>query len=347
MPIFVFADIDNILLSNTDSDNSFRPLGYCVNSVIQRTGAITLDTGEGYPLSSVIDTTNGFAYFGTSTIPGKIIKVRLSDFTKISTLTLDTGENNLNSAVIDTANGFAYFGVTDTANKIIKIRLSDFTKVSTIILSRHYIKSLVIDTINGYIYVGLDGDVWPEVIKIRISDFTEVGWIELIGQGGISRYATIDTINNFAYFYTTSLIKVSKINLSTFTVIGSVKSPSSQLGAVVINTNTGYAYWAEDSSALVHKLNLSTFIFDSSITATGGSFWSAAIDTMNEFAYFGSASNIIARVNLKTFTSSGSVTTLGDEVLFRTAVIDTLNQKAYFATFQNPSKIVKLNLCND
>jgi len=70
-------------------------------------GTLTLTGGEDILSTAVIDTANGFAYFGTGTVPGKIVKVRLSDFTRVGALTLDRGEGPLTSSVIDSANGFA------------------------------------------------------------------------------------------------------------------------------------------------------------------------------------------------------------------------------------------------
>src|SRR3989449_11640570 len=72
--------------------------------------SLTLKPGETSLHSAVVDTANGFAYFGTSTSPGIVVKIRLSDFTRVGALTLNTGEDYLLSAVIDTASGFAYFG---------------------------------------------------------------------------------------------------------------------------------------------------------------------------------------------------------------------------------------------
>ena len=40
---------------------------------------ITLDSGENNLTSAVIDTAAGYAYFGTSTSPGIIIKIDLSN----------------------------------------------------------------------------------------------------------------------------------------------------------------------------------------------------------------------------------------------------------------------------
>jgi hypothetical protein len=42
---------------------------------------LILDTGENTLYSSSIDTQNGFAYFGTGTTPGRVVKINLTDFT--------------------------------------------------------------------------------------------------------------------------------------------------------------------------------------------------------------------------------------------------------------------------
>src|SRR5436309_2189452 len=44
---------------------------------------LSLPVGEFNLFSSVIDSQNGFAYFGTNTNPCRIIKIRLSDFTRV------------------------------------------------------------------------------------------------------------------------------------------------------------------------------------------------------------------------------------------------------------------------
>src|SRR5436309_1754887 len=91
-----------LLLSALPTAKAFDPVA-----------SLTLKSGEIRLRSAVVDTANGFAYFGTSTSPGIIVKVRLSDFSRVGALTLNTGEDSLISAVIDTTKGFAYFGSTD------------------------------------------------------------------------------------------------------------------------------------------------------------------------------------------------------------------------------------------
>jgi len=44
-------------------------------NALTRVGALTLNTGENTLYSAVIDTANGYAYFGTETAPGIVVKV--------------------------------------------------------------------------------------------------------------------------------------------------------------------------------------------------------------------------------------------------------------------------------
>lgn len=81
--------------------------------------------------TAVIDPAGGFAYFAsapTGSPSGAIVKVRLSDFTRVSNALSFSGFS-FQESVIDPAGGFAYF-CTDTAS-VLKIRLSDFTNVGT------------------------------------------------------------------------------------------------------------------------------------------------------------------------------------------------------------------------
>jgi hypothetical protein len=85
-----------------------------------------------------------------------VVKVRLSDFTRVGALTLNSGENNLRSAVIDPAGDYAYFGTLTSPGVVVKVRLSDFTRVAALTLNsgESYLRSAVIDPADGYAYFG-------------------------------------------------------------------------------------------------------------------------------------------------------------------------------------------------
>jgi hypothetical protein len=119
-------------------------------------GRLTLTRDEGYPASAVIDPAGGYAYFGTVTSPGRVVKVRLSDLTRVDALTLSWSESDLTSAVIDLAGGHAYFGANTDPGRVVQVRLSDFTHVGTLELSvgAYSLASAVIDEADGHAYFG-------------------------------------------------------------------------------------------------------------------------------------------------------------------------------------------------
>ena len=99
--------------------------------ILTEVGSLTFTAGE-KTRAAVIDTTNGYAYFGTDDDPGKVVKIRLSDFTEVDSLTFSPAGKKTRAAVIDTANGYAYFGTDDDPGKVVKLRLSDFTEVGSL-----------------------------------------------------------------------------------------------------------------------------------------------------------------------------------------------------------------------
>jgi len=111
-----------------------------------------------------------------------VIKIRLSDFTRVGAITLAGGEDYLISAVIDQPKGFAYFGTYTPPCKVIKIRLSDFTRVGAITLAggEDYLYSAVIDQPKGFAYFGTY-TAPGKVVKIRISGKPQL--LQIMGMG--------------------------------------------------------------------------------------------------------------------------------------------------------------------
>src|SRR5207253_760209 len=84
--------------------------------------------GEEGIRSAVIDTVHGFAYFGTDTIPGRVIKIAFNGSgppTLVGILELNDGsESNLHTAVIDVAGGYLYFGTSTNPGVVVKVDLN-------------------------------------------------------------------------------------------------------------------------------------------------------------------------------------------------------------------------------
>jgi hypothetical protein len=309
----------------------------------------------------VIDPAGGFAYFGTFSNPSIVVKVRLSDFTRVGALTLNSDEGGPYAAVIDPAGGFAYFltapstGLGFDPGVVVKVRLSDFTRVGALTLnSGEYLigqASAVIDPAGDFAYFG----TWSTVVKVRLSDFTRVG--SLLPQQGSGEYnfqrAVIDPAGGFAYFGTGIAAdppKVVKVRLSDFTEVGSLTLNSGEGGyAAVIDPAGGFGYFGTTASpGIVVKVQLSDLTRVGALTLNSGENFilGAAIDPAGGFAYFGTQTSpgIVVRVRLSDFTRVGALTLNSGENLLDSAVIDPAKGFAYFGTENNPGIVVKIDI---
>ena len=290
-----------------------------------RISQLATNTLENFISSSVVDTANGFAYFGTNTSSGVIIKVRLSDNARIGAVTLFAGENFLTSAVIDTDLNFAYFG-TNTENGangayVVKINTAPagFARVGAVTLNdgEDFLTSAVIDTSLKFAYFGTNtqnGANGAYVVKVNVSSgtFARVSAVTLNDGEDFLTSAVIDTTNNFAYFGT--------------------NTQNGANGAYVVKVNTSSG----------------TFARVDAVPLNDGEDYlkSAVIDVTNGFAYFGSYTNpgIVVRVKLSTFQRTGAVALGSGTGPLLTGVIDVTNSSAYFGTEIAPARVAKINL---
>jgi adenosine/AMP kinase len=334
--------------------------------------SLTLNTGEDILQSAVIDTANGFAYFGTYTLPGIVVKVNLSTFTRVGALSLNTGEDLLSSAAIDTANGFAYFGTGTLPGKVVKIRLSNFTRVGALTLNagEDFLTSAVIDPGNGFAYFGTANLAPGTVVKVALNGTltpTRNSAITLNAGEDWLNSAVIDTANGFAYFGATDITNITntghiaKVALSpTFTRTAglTLNLGENSLGSAVIDTSNGFAYFgtANDAGnsipANIVKVQLSSMTrigalqpFDIAVNQVSA----GVIDAARGFAYFASNSqpSIIAKVQLSpSFTTVQTITLGTNEDFAASAVIDPANNYAYFGLGIAPGAVARVLLNN-
>ena len=215
----------------------------------------------------MIDPAGGFAYFGTN--PGMVVKIRLSNFTRIGALTL--GGYNVDSAVIDPGAGFAYFGTLPGI--VFKVRLSDFTLVDSLMLApgESSLESAVIDPLGGFAYFGTFTNP-AIVVKVRLSDFTRVGALTLnAGEYNLSS-AVIEPAAGFAYFGTYGQPGiVVKVRLSDLTRMGALTVWSAgTLGSAVIDPARKFAYFGAGTwPGIVVRVDISE-VATATATVTGG-----------------------------------------------------------------------------
>lgn len=179
---------------------------------------IPLAAGEDNPLSMVLDDVNKVALIGTSTNPGKVVKVGLGAVgvtpTRLSTLFLNSGENSLTSAVFDSVNGVALFSAAGAGvDAIVKVNPNGSgalvpVRVSSIVLNANEtnMTAAVFDPINKLALFSNDaGGGSSVVVKIdpgtaaaaptRLGAITD-GAAEIQMHAGV-----IDPANGLAYFF--------------------------------------------------------------------------------------------------------------------------------------------------
>ena len=334
-------------------------------SNMSRAGTLTLQQGQEFFDSSVIDTQAGFVYFGTDSTPfgtgnatGAITRIRTSDFTPAGTLVLKPGEGELCSGVIDTVHGFAYFGTRGFPGVIIKVRLSDFTRVADLRLNTFEdgACTAAIDTRNSFAYFGTL--TFPGIIaKIRLSDFKEVGSITLNPGEDAPLSAAIDVSAGFVYFGTQDFPGIIvKIRTSDLTEVASLTLHSNENapGAAIIDPAHGFAYFGTfDTPAVVVKIRLSDFSNNASLTLTcppspsclfgPSSVGSGVIDPSHDAGYFGAQGEVV-KVQLSTLTQVSLTPTINPNDFLFSASIDTAAGTAYFGVSTSPGKVYRVSL---
>jgi hypothetical protein len=79
---------------------------------------------------ATIDPAGRYAYFGTGTAPGGVVKIELAGFQRVGAATLPDGENSLLSAVIDPQGGFVYLGTVSSPGRVVKVKVDTAIQLS-------------------------------------------------------------------------------------------------------------------------------------------------------------------------------------------------------------------------
>ena len=359
--IYSSVNLSKVLLSN--------------NSVT----SVTNIAGVGFTLfSAIIDSSGTYAYFGTSASSNpKIIKVDLSTLTSVGSLTIATSFNHLVYAVIDKHNEYGYFASAASTGIIYKINLSNLSLISStsspVVGS---ISSAIIDQYDQYIYFSASS--FPtQIIKYTtssgaVTSLTTIASIDFISCG------TIDKNNEYIYFGSSSAGRITKINLSTFTITDVLELPSKSVYNIgyavltfgVIDNNSKYAYFGVGSSTgSIIKVNLDTFTIDEIYSVTNSAINSGVIDILSQNLYINSGTNILYKVNIS-YTPTSSTDSAGifynlagnsldntSDVIkllnslnisgsgtFKCGAIDQFGQFGYFGTGDSPGKVYKINM---
>lgn len=162
--------------SAIDNTNHFAYFGgYTPNSVYKlnlttftKQAQLNFVDGEQEIMSGVIDVQNGFSYWGD--YGTYVVKVRLSDFTKVDRISL---AGTPWEAAIDVPHKFAYFATGSNPSTLVKIDLTTFSQVESIVITGSYnLNAILIDPTTGFIYCcsAAGATVPGKIIKVLDTD---------------------------------------------------------------------------------------------------------------------------------------------------------------------------------
>jgi len=200
-----------------------------------RVGILTLDSGEnsnGYQGQDVIiDKVDGFLYTGVvigtvpSTSKASVVKVRLSDFTRIGVLSFATGSYGCQGFSVNTTHLYCT-STNDAGSLIKKILLSNFTEAASLDLSagNYATYSICMDSTYTYIYCvaaysSLIGSGDNKIFKVDLSSFTNSATLTLTGYSSLPNKIIMDSLNLHAYISTNGVSSnfIHNIDITTFT----------------------------------------------------------------------------------------------------------------------------------
>ncbi len=321
---------------------------------LTRIGRKDLNNGERPLYSAVIDPDGAYAYFGTGTSAGRVVKLDLSNFSRVGAITLAAGENNLTSAVMGPDGKVAYFGTKTSPGRVVRVNLTTFTRIGNLTLNNgeDNLISAVIDPNGQFAYFGT-GTVPGIVVKVNLTNFTRVGAITLAAGENNLTSAVIDPDGEAAYFGTrTSPGIVVKVNLTNFTRVGAITLAAGEnnLVSAVMEPYGGFAYFGTATSpGIVVKVNLASFSRVGNLTFAVGenALYSAVIDPNGQFAYFGTGTSPgrVTKVRLSDFARVANLTLNDEDDVLYSAVIGITGEYAYFGTHRSPAgRVVKVYL---
>jgi hypothetical protein len=145
----------------------------------------------------------GFAYFGTDTAPGRVIKVDLGHFYRVGALVLRDADAYLTSAAFDLPTATAYFGTNTVPGRVIQVNVDDMTIAGEMPLNpgEDHLTTVAMDSPGGFVYFGTDTSPGI-VVKIDLTNFTRVDAIVLAADENSLRSAAMDTVGRHLYMGT-------------------------------------------------------------------------------------------------------------------------------------------------
>lgn len=253
---------------------------------------LTLNTDRNWAKAMCSDGT--YLYVGTGyfddALPGVITKINLQSFTIEDELVLnpgEIGERDIRHIISD--GSYLYVGTVanpmnlDSA-RIIKVDLNTFTIDNTLVLGVSDIAVVSLYTDGNYLYASTD---FEGTLKINLKDLTIVDSIPTsyssLFSDGIYLYGLL---NNILY----------KIDLLTFSVVGSVPVPSGgQYGSCICSDGICLYVATYTDPATIIRVDQSTLKVLSTISLAVGESFANSIFSDGTYLYVGCIQKIVRR----------------------------------------------------
>jgi hypothetical protein len=283
-------------------------------STLDYVATLTLSSGEEYPYAAAAY--NGFAYIGTWDGTGKIIKINLSNFTRVGVLDPADGNVAYVGAAIDEENNFAYF--TTNTNKLVKIDLSDFSVEGILTLDASEDGTWVnpiIDSTHDVMYLATYTSP-AIVVKIDLTDFTRDSAVSL-STGEDSAYGlALDPDTQTVYVGTwinpTKIVRVNgatmqRVDATTITGVNRVA-----VNSLVFEPEFDKLYVLAGSGvspkfAMIDTTDMS--VEDSFAISYSESFFdSSAYDLTNKVGFFGGYGDSGTRIKVQLYDEAADPT---------------------------------------
>lgn len=219
----------------------------------------TITTGLTGSICVVIDSTDTNLYVLAADSPAKVAKIRLSDFTYLSTKTLDTGVNAGEKMAIDSTNTYLYIISNTSPTKVCRLTLADFTTTSvlTFATGENLGADIVVNTTHAYVACGTSPS---KIVRVLLSDFATMATKALTVN--LAECLTIDA--TYLYIGTEDGVSatVTRLTLADFTTTAvNDLSPSNAWALVII----GYDLFVGCDAAIA-KIDLNNFTTAAEVT---------------------------------------------------------------------------------
>jgi hypothetical protein len=304
---------------------------------------IQFSAGEDSVYSLAIS--GGYLYAGLLTSPGKVVKIDLSTFSKVSTLTLDVAEEYVYSLAV--SGGYLYAALDTSPGKIVKIDLATFTKVSSLTLAggENYAETLVVS--GNYLYAGL----WTspaKIVKIDLSTFTKVSTLTLdVAESLVGGIVLAD--DGYLYVGTyTNPAKIVKIDPASLSKVSTLTLAAGEQNVISLVTLGNFLYaglYTAGGTPKHVKVDLTTFTKVSVLTSYPSGDGSHSLAISGGYLYaplYNTTPARLRQVSLTTFTYTRTFT-FGSGENYPYALLIS-GDIIYVGTDTSPAYLVKVKI---